>query len=152
MKRALAVLAPAALVLGLAACMGADDDDGPSGTEVVEITSETETEATFEVTVPEISIPDITIPDITIPDISIPDISIPDFSIPEFSIPEFSLPDLSELTLPDNADELFADAFPNLSRDQLDCLVENLAGNFDPQEAMQLMETCDIDPADLTGG
>jgi hypothetical protein len=136
MRRAL-IVAPLALALSLAAC-GDDDDDEPTDT-ATESTKPESTEGGGEITLPDLSIPEVTIPDISIPDITLPDFSIPDISIPDVSLPA-------------NADELFAQVFPNLDDEQIDCLVENIEGDFDPSVVTELLDECNIDPQDLLPG
>ena len=76
----------------------------------------------------------------TIPDISAAGhhdprhLDLPDISLPDISLPDISIPDIS---LPDNASELFAEIFPNLDEDQIDCLVENLQGEIRPERGDQ---------------
>jgi hypothetical protein len=142
----------AAAALALAGC-GDDDDDGggeaadtlPGGVTVPE-----------DVTVPAISLPDITVPDISLPDISLPDISLPDISLPDISLPDISLPDISipDISLPDQdaMERIIASIFPNLNEEQISCLAEAFGENFDPSEAAQLAEDCDIEASDLQPG
>ena len=48
--------------------------------------------------------------------------------------------------------EIMSQVFPNLDEDQIDCLVDELGGDFDVSKAAQLADTCNIDPSDLTPG
>jgi hypothetical protein len=116
MKRALALLAPAVLVVGLVAC--GDDDDSPDTTTATETTE---------------SQPDDTEADAT---------------------------DTAPTT--DSGDteaggsvadsELLGQIFPNLNRDQIECLVDEIGDSakaLDPAQAQAAADACDIDPDDL---
>ena len=63
-----------------------------------------------------------------------------------------SIPDLGDISVPGNMKEIMSQVFPNLDEDQIDCLVDELGGDFDPSKAAQLADTCNIDPSDLTPG
>jgi Tfp pilus assembly protein PilW len=63
-----------------------------------------------------------------------------------------SIPDLGDISVPGNMNEIMSQVFPNLDEDQIDCLVDELGGDFDPSKAAQLADTCNIDPSDLTPG
>jgi len=150
MKRALVAVLPVALALGLVAC--GDDDDAPDS--VPASTPATVDEATGgDVTLPgggtlpDISMPDITLPGgSTLPDLS--DITMPDLS--DLSIPDFSIPDVS---LPSGMiEQLLRSTLPNLSDDQIDCLVDGLGGSLDLQQLPDLAQDCNIDASDLTPG
>ena len=124
MRRAL-ILAPLALVLSLAAC-GDDDDDEPTGT----ATASTKPESTT-------TEPSETSTDSTEVDETEPSSSGPDFSLP------VSVPDV---------DEVIGQVFPGLDDDQISCLAENLGADFDPSEALNLIEECNIELSDLQPG
>ena len=153
MKRAALLAAlPAVLALGLVAC--GDDDDSVS-TEPASVTT-TPREGSVE-----ISLPDITVPDITIPS----DLSIPsDFTLPGgITIPEnigsilsnISIPDLSNISIPDlptgisvpNSllEQILRGALPNITDDQIDCVIDELGGKLDLQRLPDIAKTCDID-------
>jgi hypothetical protein len=142
MKRALLAALPAVLAIGLVAC--GDDDDSP--TTAAETTTTTATEETEG--------SDITLPGgVTVPDLGsvLPGGSLPDLGsiLPGGSLPDLSIPDLGSVP---NAEEILASVFPNLSEDQLACLVDELGGELDPSRVPDLMETCDIAPGDLIPG
>ena len=145
MKRALLLAAPAALVLGLVACSG-DDDDSPEST-----SPDTEETTTDETTEDTEDTGDVTIPDITIPDITIPDITFPGGSLPDITIPDFTLP-----SLPGDATEMIesmvGQMFPNLDEEQVQCLSEAFTGQLDMSEIQAIAEECNIDPSDLQPG
>jgi hypothetical protein len=149
MKRALLAALPAVLALGLVAC--GDDDDSVS-TEPASTTTPREGSI-------EISIPDVSIPDITIPDISIPDITLPGgITIPEnigSVLSNISIPDLSNISIPDLPtgisvptsllEQILRGALPNITDDQIDCVIDELGGELDLQRLPDIAETCDID-------
>jgi len=147
MKRALLAALPAVLALGLVAC--GDDDDSPS---TVENTTATTTRSTTDDTVDDEG-GEVTLPGgVTIPEnigSMLPGGTLPDLS--EISIPDnLSIPDLG--SLPTNAREILRSAFPDLSDDQVDCLVDELGGDLDPSRITDLMDQCGIEPGDLIPG
>ena len=114
MQRALALLAPALLVVGLVAC-GDDDDDSPDTT--------TATEATTDVTTADVTTP----------------------------ATEGEETDAGG-SVDEAATETMRQIFPNLSDDQVDCLVEQVddfTDAIDQAQAQAIAAECDIDPADL---
>ena len=132
MKRGLLpVAAIAVAALALTACGGDDDDnDDP--------------------TIPDLS--DLTIPDdITIPDISVPDITLPgDLTIPDISIPDITIPDIS---LEGTAADLLSQVYPDLSDEQISCIIDVTGGNTPgPQWFQQLQDDCDLTMEDLIPG
>lgn len=187
MKRALTLLVPAVLAIGLVAC--SDDDDSPattSATTATEVTApETAAaEATTSTTDGAATRDDGSVSDSQadtlgqiFPNLSRVQIDClvdelggaaqaidpsqaqaaaeacnidPDDLVPDMGA--VSIPDLSDVSIPDNMDEVFAQVFPNLDAEQIDCLVAELGGDFDMTRAAELTETCNIDPADLQPG
>jgi hypothetical protein len=148
MKRALLVLLPAVLAVGLVAC-GDDDDNTPStaGTTTATTTATRRTSET-ETTTDSSEEPDFTLPGgITVPDLG----SIfPGGSIPDISIPDISIPDLG--SLPTNVDEILKSIFPNLTDDQVTCLADKLGGKIDTSKILSEIQSCGIDPSDLSPG
>jgi hypothetical protein len=152
MKRALLAALPAVLALGLVAC--GDDDDSVS-TEPESATTTTPREGSVEISLPDISVPDITIPDLSLPS---------DFTLPGgITIPEnlgsvlsnISIPDLSNISIPDlptgisvpNSllEQILRGALPNITDDQIDCVIDELGGKLDLQRLPDIAKTCDID-------
>jgi hypothetical protein len=152
MKRAALLAAlPAVLALGLVAC--GDDDDSPSTVQspsTVENTSRT-TAAEPGTTTDEGG--DVTLPGgVTIPEnigSLLPGGSLPDLS--NLTIPDnLSIPDLG--SLPENAREILRSTFPNLSDEQLDCIIDEFGGELDPSRITDVMDQCGIEPRDLIPG
>ena len=151
MKRALLAALPAVLALGLVAC--GDDDDSVS-TEPASVTT-TPREGSVEISLPDITVPDITIPDITLPS----DITLPGgITIPEnigSILSNISIPDLSNISIPDlptgisvpNSllEQILRGALPNITDDQIDCVIDELGGKLDLQRLPDIAKTCDID-------
>ena len=81
------------------------------------------------------SLPGGTLPGgITLP--SLPDISIPDVSIPD-------------------AESILRQVFPNLDDEQISCLVDalgDIGSDFDPSQVIDVLDDCNINISDLTGG
>ena len=136
MRRTLPLLVVAAVALGVTGC-GDDDDDTPETTATGEDTTpDTEdqtadTEDSGDDSDGEGTLPGgVTLPDgVTIPDISIPDFSIPDISLPDISIPEVSLPDQETI------EQIIESIFPGLDAEQIECVAEQFAEEFDPSDA-----------------
>lgn len=125
MKRALALLAPAVLTIGLVACSSDDDDDSPTTTDAAVETTEPTAESTSG------STPDATV---TAPTIGGDD---------------------EETGAGGSVDEndTLRQVFPDLSDEQLSCLsdsVGDVSETLDPSQAQAIAEDCNIDPADLT--
>ena len=182
MKRALALLAPVALVVGLVAC--GDDDDSPDSTT-----------ATAETTTTEATVTDDTASDASteaagtsgddssdlmarvfpnldeeqldcvveqVGDLDPTQVAAQAQQIadecaiePADLTPDMSaisIPDLSNVSLPENMDEMIQQVFPGLSDEQATCLVEQLGDDFDLAKAQAVAETCNIDPSDMLPG
>jgi hypothetical protein len=150
-KRFLATIAIPVAALGALGLVACGDDDDDSGTTP---TTESQSESTVSTgdtegsddTGGELSLPDISTPDISLPGGTLPGgITIPDISIPDISIPDISVPDMSEI---------LSRVFPNLSEDQVSCLADKLGDvtDIDPNQVMDFLDDCDIDPSDILGG
>ena len=63
-----------------------------------------------------------------------------------------SIPELSDLSIPDDVAGLIGRFFPNLSDEQVNCLADELGGDFDVSKIPDLADTCDVDPADMVPG
>jgi hypothetical protein len=157
MKRALLLAAPAVLTLGLVACAGDDDDDTPETTATAETTADATTDVTTEDTSEDTS--DATVTDETTDDTRdtllpggtalpggtlVPGGTIlPGGSLPEISIPDISIPEASEI---------IGRIFPNLDEEQVECLADEVGTDIDVNRAMDVLDECNIDPADLQPG
>jgi hypothetical protein len=154
MKRAALLAAlPAVLALGLVAC--GDDDDSVSTEPASPTATTTAREGSVEISVPDISVPDITIPDLSLP----PDLTLPGgITIPEnigSILSNISIPDLSNISIPDlptgisvpNSllEQILRGALPNITDEQIDCVIDELGGKLDLQRLPDIAETCDID-------
>jgi len=159
MKRALIVALPAILAFGLVAC--GDDDDSVS-TEPGSVTTTTERESETDSTDRSVTLPDLS--DVTIPDISLPsDFTLPGgITIPEnigSLLPGGTLPDFSGISIPDLPtgisvptallEQILRGAIPNITDDQIDCVIDELGGKLDLQRLPDIAETCEID---ISGG
>jgi hypothetical protein len=157
MKRALIAALPAILAFGLVAC--GDDDDSVS-TEPGSVTTTTERES--ETDRSSVTLPDLS--DVTIPDISLPsDFTLPGgITIPEnigSLLPGGTLPDFSGISIPDLPtgisvptallEQILRGAIPNITDDQIDCVIDELGGKLDLQRLPDIAETCEID---ISGG
>jgi hypothetical protein len=181
MKRALALLAPAVLTIGLVAC-SSDDDDSPTTTDAAVATTESTTESTTEATVTAPttagddeetgaggSVDDDDTLRRVFPDLSDDQLSCLSDSVGDVTEtldpsqaqaiaeecnidPADLTPDVSGLSIPDNMGEMMQQVFPGLSDEQVSCLVEQLGDDFDIAKAQRVAETCNIDPSDLTPG
>ena len=146
MKRALILAAPAVLALGLVACSD-DDDDSPDATteETTDDTTSTDDTATDD----RDDTDDTLLPGGTVVPggtlvpggTVLPGGTLP--TIPEISIPDISIPD---------AEEMLGQIFPNLDEDQIDCLAEEVGPDIDVSQVMDVLDECNIDPADLQPG
>ena len=139
MKRALIAALPAVLAFGLVAC--GDDDDSVS-TEPGSVTTTTEREGSVEISLPDISVPDITIPE------NIGSL-LPGGTLPDFS--GISIPDLpTGISVPTALlEQILRGAIPNITDDQIDCVIDELGGKLDLQRLPDIAETCEID---ISGG
>jgi hypothetical protein len=150
MKRALIAALPAVLALGLVAC-GDDDDAVTTEPGSATTNARPETDRTTDITIPD---------NITIPDLSLPS----DFTLPGgITIPEnlgsilsnISIPDLSNISIPELPtgisipsgllEQILRGAIPNITDDQIDCVVDELGGKLDLQRLPDIAETCEID-------
>ena len=173
MKRALTMLAPAVLAVALIAC--GDDDDSPDTTSASEETTAATTAGTEgeeagpggSVTDDQTAAMQEVFPRLNQQQIDCLIEQVGDVSgamdpaevqalaetcgIDPADL-EVSIPSLPADML-EQARSQFAELFPTLDEEQIDCLLTELQdGNFDPSQATQLAETCGIDPADLQPG
>ena len=149
MKRALIAVLPAVLAVGLLACGDDDDNDTPS-TATTRTTTATTRSGTgeTETTTGSSDGSELTLPGgMTVPDLGS---ILPGGSLPNLSLPDISIPDLG--SLPVNAEEILKSIFPNLSDDQVSCLVDKLGGQIDTSKILAEIQSCGIDPSDLSPG
>ena len=148
MKRALLAVLPAVLVIGLVAC-GDDDDNTPSSATTRTTTATRETSSSdTETTSGSSEGSELTLPGgVTVPDLGS---ILPGGSLPDLSLPELSIPDLG--SLPVDAEEILKSIFPNLSDEQVSCLADKLQGKVDTSKILSEIQSCGIDPSDLTPG
>jgi len=154
MKRALIAALPAVFVLGLVACGDDDDAVTTEPDSATTTTTERETDSTDRSTV---TLPDLS--DVTIPDISLPsDFTLPGgITIPDLGsvLPGGTLPDLSGISIPDLPtgisvpsallEQILRGAIPNITDDQIDCVIDELGGKLDLQRLPDIAQTCEID-------
>ena len=57
-----------------------------------------------------------------------------------------SIPDLGDVSIPENMDEMIQQVLPDLTDEQVDCLVEQLGDDFDLRRPRRVAETCNIEP------
>ena len=180
MKRAFALLAPVALVIGLAAC-GGDDDDDPDTTSATEetATEDTATESTSEEESSSGTTGDAQTDMMQqiFPDLSEEQVSCltdavgsadpaeiasqaqeiaetcdidPSDLTPDMSA--ISIPDLSNMTIPEGFEDQLKEVFPNLDDESVSCLVEGLGGTLDMSRLQEVISDCGIDPSEMVGG
>lgn len=127
-KRALMLVAPLALVAGLAACGGDDDDTPTDGTAATEETAAESTAAeSTETTAAETA----------------------ETTADAGDAAEVTIPELSG-DVQDQAVKAVQEMFPKLDEEQITCLMEKGGADFKPEDAMNIISDCNIDVADLT--